>query len=117
MAKKETKLTMWIVACEGHTDAWVNAPDWAQATVKAAEFWGVPWREVAAQCECRMKKQAVKGVCPPVRPILLRRGEAVRRVRGGGAGRRAQSAPVPEEPVQTHKEGRERSVCRYVRAC
>ncbi len=64
MAKKETKLTMWIVACEGHTDAWVNAPDWERATVKAAEFWGVPWREVAARCECRMKKQAVKGVCP-----------------------------------------------------
>lgn len=62
--KRANRLIFWIVECEGHSAAWVNAPDWEQATVKAAEFWGVPWKEVAARCECRMRKQAVKGVCP-----------------------------------------------------
>ncbi|BAK99602.1 hypothetical protein OBV_24040 [Oscillibacter valericigenes Sjm18-20] len=61
---REKGLFFWIVACEGHTDAWVNAADWEQATVAAAGFWGAPWREVAAKCECRQKRPIVKGVCP-----------------------------------------------------
>lgn len=63
MARKQD-LMFWIVSCEGHTDAWVNAPNWEMATVAAAEFWGIPWPEVAAKCECKQKKPAVKGVCP-----------------------------------------------------
>ncbi len=64
MARKAERLFFWIVACEGHTNAWVNAEDWELATVAAAAFWGVPWREVAAKCECRQKRPVIKGVCP-----------------------------------------------------
>ena len=61
---RKTETVFWIISCEGHTDAWVNAPDWEQATVAAAEFWGVPWREVASRCECKRREKALKGVCP-----------------------------------------------------
>lgn len=64
MAAKKNKDILWEVGCEGHTDAWVNAENWELATVAAAEFWGVPWREVAAKCE--MKKKIVgapRNVC------------------------------------------------------
>ena len=44
------KVILWEVGCEGLKDAWVVAPDWPQATVAAAEQWGVPWRQVAAAC-------------------------------------------------------------------
>lgn len=51
MADKKKKDILWEVGCEGHTDAWVIADSWELATVAAAQFWGVPWREVAAKCE------------------------------------------------------------------
>lgn len=57
MAAKINRDILWEVGCEGHVDAWVNAKSWEEATVAAAEFWGVPWKEVAAQCE--MKKKVV----------------------------------------------------------
>jgi len=62
MRKEET--VFWVVACPGHTDAWVTAKTWELATVAAAEFWGVPWGTVAAKCECKQKRKALKGVCP-----------------------------------------------------
>ena len=49
MAEKN-KLILWEVGCEGHLNVWVAAPNWEQATIEAAIFWGVPWREVAAYC-------------------------------------------------------------------
>ena len=55
MAAKKERNILWQVGCEGHTDAWVNAENWELATVAAAEFWGVPWREVAAHCEMKQK--------------------------------------------------------------
>lgn len=48
---KEKQSILWEVGCEGHADAWVTAENWELATVEAAKFWGVPWREVAAKCE------------------------------------------------------------------
>ena len=60
----KTEIITWIIGCEGHTDAWVTAPDWPLATVRAAEFWGVPWREVAARCVCKRREKALKGICP-----------------------------------------------------
>lgn len=50
MAEKQKKNILWEVGCDGHTDAWVIADTWEQATVKAAEFWKVPWSTVAAHC-------------------------------------------------------------------
>ena len=64
MARTPNKDILWEVGCEGHTDAWVVAPDWAQATMKAAEFWGVAWREVAAKCiEKRRIKAPPHNIC------------------------------------------------------
>lgn len=57
MAAKEKNI-LWEVGCEGHQDAWVIADSWELATVEAAAFWGVPWKEVAAKCE---KKQRIAG--------------------------------------------------------
>lgn len=63
MATKDKNI-LWEVGCEGHTDAWVIADNWEQATVKAAEFWGVSWRSVAALCELKNKKVGCKNnVC------------------------------------------------------
>lgn len=50
MADKKNRTILWEVGCEGHVDAWVVADNWEQATVAAAAFWQVPWREVAAYC-------------------------------------------------------------------
>jgi len=61
VAKKQA---LWAVACEGHTNAWVSAVSWEEATVKAAEFWGVPWGSVAAYCEEKKRiEEAPKNVC------------------------------------------------------
>ena len=64
MAKATNKYILWEISCEGHRDAWVTAPNWEQATLKAAEFWNVPWREVAARCELKKKTVgAPRNVC------------------------------------------------------
>lgn len=55
MAAKKQRDILWEVGCEGHTDAWVNAVSWEEATLAAAQLWGVPWREVAAHCELKKK--------------------------------------------------------------
>ena len=55
MGKADKKNILWQIGCDGHTDAWVSADNWELATVAAAEFWGVPWREVAAYCEMKQK--------------------------------------------------------------
>ena len=60
MAAAKDKTIMWEVGCPGHKDAWVIAPTWELATVEAAKFWDVPWREVAAHC---VEKQKI--VSPP----------------------------------------------------
>ena len=57
------KNILWQVGCEGHRPAWVIAPNWEQATVKAAEFWGVPWGSVAAGCEPLRKTVAHTNIC------------------------------------------------------
>ena len=57
------KTTLWAVGCEGHRTAWVIAPSWELATVEAAKFWKVPWREVAARCEEVMRKQGITNIC------------------------------------------------------
>lgn len=61
MAKK--KEYVFFVRHPQHTIAIVIAENWEQATVKAAEFWGVRWSKVVALCECERKMDAHKGVC------------------------------------------------------
>lgn len=63
MAAKE-KHILWRIGCEGHTDAWVIAETWEEATAKAAEFWGERWGKVAAHCELKKKQVgAPRNVC------------------------------------------------------
>lgn len=58
------KNILWEVGCKGHADAWVVAPNWEQATLKAAEFWGVSWGSVAAYCvEKKKTVGAPRNVC------------------------------------------------------
>lgn len=61
---KRSEVFFWSVGCAGHVDVWVEAPNWEQATVKAAGAWKAPWREVAARCELKEKKRVLRGVCP-----------------------------------------------------
>lgn len=62
MAERK-KEYVWFVEHPEHTTVPVIAASWEQATVQAAEWWGVPWGKVAARCECRRKFEAVHCVC------------------------------------------------------
>lgn len=61
--EKKKKLWVFFVKHPEHTVAPVMAESWEQATVKAAEFWGVAWRTVAALCECERKWEAHRCIC------------------------------------------------------
>ena len=54
---------IWWVAHPAHTTAVVSAPSWELATVEAARWWDVPWREVAALCECLRTEKVRRNVC------------------------------------------------------
>ena len=41
----------------------VDAPNWELATVEAAAWWRVPWKKVAALCECERKEIVPRHVC------------------------------------------------------
>ena len=60
---KKGELFVWWVEHPDHTVAVVIAPNWEQATVKAAEWWDVPWGKVAAMCTEQKKKPIKRGVC------------------------------------------------------
>ncbi|MBR2928559.1 MAG: hypothetical protein IKC24_05330 [Oscillospiraceae bacterium] len=59
----KSKEYIFFVKHPQHTIAPVIAENWEQATVKAADFWGVKWGKVAALCECERKMGTHKGVC------------------------------------------------------
>lgn len=60
--KKTEPEYIWWVSHPDHTVAVVRAENWEQATVAAAEWWGVPWAKVAAMCEAR-KMERRRAVC------------------------------------------------------
>ncbi len=41
----------------------VSAPNWEQATIEAAKWWDVPWREAVVLCECEKSMQIPRNVC------------------------------------------------------
>lgn len=61
--RKADQDRIWWVTHPDHTEAVVRAPNWEQATVEAARWWEVPWREVAALCECGRVEKLVHNVC------------------------------------------------------
>ena len=61
--KKAAPDMIWWVSHPDHEVAVVSAPNWEQATVEAARWWDVPWRKVAALCECQRKEKVVRNVC------------------------------------------------------
>ena len=55
-AKKAPPLRLWWVRHPECGLAVVDAPDWELATVGAATWWVVPWKTVAALCECEREE-------------------------------------------------------------
>ena len=86
--KKAAPDFIWWVSHPEHTVAVVRAPNWEQATVAAAEWWGVPWAKVAAMCEARKMEQAPRCVC--VQCGLVFHGEGLRCARCEAAARDAE---------------------------
>lgn len=62
--------TFWVVGHPEHCNAYVIAESWAEATVLAAKFWGVPWKEVACHCDMLGRHEAKKNVCLRCRRII-----------------------------------------------
>ncbi len=63
IAKKAPPLHLWWVRHPDCGLAIVDAPNWELATVEAAKWWNVPWREVAALCECERHEEVPRHIC------------------------------------------------------
>lgn len=74
--KKTEPEYIWWVSHPDHTVAVVRAQNWEQATVEAAEWWGVPWAKVASMCEARKMERAPRCVC--VKCGIVFHGESLR---------------------------------------
>lgn len=71
MASRKTEFAKcFVVRHPDHCAAYVVADNWEQATVKAAEFWGVPWASVVFDCELEKTMEARRGVCSRCRRII-----------------------------------------------
>lgn len=62
-SKDKGQMYVWWVTHPDHTVAVVVAENWEQATVRAAEWWEVPWGTVAAYCEEQKKAPLARGMC------------------------------------------------------
>ena len=63
MATTKKQEYLWFITAPGHAQVPVVAPDWEQATVKAAQFWGVPWAKIFCRCELVRKTAVIRNVC------------------------------------------------------
>ena len=70
MAAKKNTALVWVVTLEGRCPAYVQAENWEQATVKAAEFWGIPWRANVAYMELQQTMESRKNTCLKCRRIV-----------------------------------------------
>lgn len=62
MADKK-KTACWAIQHPELGTAWVIADDYEQATVKAAEWWGVPWGKHVAQMRELTRVPYMRHVC------------------------------------------------------
>lgn len=63
MAEKK-RAVCWVIRHPELGMAWVIADDYEQATVKAAEWWGVPWGKHVAQMQELTRVPYMRHVCP-----------------------------------------------------
>lgn len=63
MAAKKERRIAWFLRAPDCGLAVVAAPDYEQATVKAAEVWGVPWGKVVAKIEVERTVEQQPNVC------------------------------------------------------
>lgn len=63
MAGKVSPDCAWRVVHPVHGETVVRAPDWRLATVEAAEWWGVRWGAIAAECEVEKIGDIPRNVC------------------------------------------------------
>lgn len=63
MATAKKKDYLWFVKAPGHVQVPVIAQDWEQATLEAAQFWGVKWAEIFWQCELVKKTEVIRNMC------------------------------------------------------
>lgn len=61
MASKQS--TCWVIEHPEIGTAFVVADSWEQATVRAAEFWGVSWARTVSGMELVRRKDARKNIC------------------------------------------------------
>lgn len=60
---KEVRDSVWTVWHPDHRETVVRAADWRLATVEAAQWWGVPWKKVAADCTVVKIGDVPRNVC------------------------------------------------------
>ena len=63
MATARKRDYLWFITAPGHVQVPVVAPDWEQATVQAARFWGANWGKIFWQCELVRKTEVIRNVC------------------------------------------------------
>lgn len=63
MASGKEKRIVWFLRAPACALAVVAAPSYEQATVKAAEFWGIPWGKIVAQIELERTVEQRANVC------------------------------------------------------
>lgn len=63
MAEKK-RAVCWVIQHPELGTAWVIADNYEQATVKAAEWWGVPWGKNVAQMREQARVPYMRHVCP-----------------------------------------------------
>lgn len=108
MASKQS--TCWVIEHPEIGTAFVVADSWEQATVRAAEFWGVSWARTVSGMELVRQGRAEEHLLP-LRTDLPRERGSVRRVRedpADGGGR--DEPPTAGDLVSGEKRRRLRAV-------
>ena len=90
MASKQS--TCWVIEHPEIGTAFVVADNWEQATVRAAEFWGVSWARTVSGMELVRRKDARKNICCRCGQIFHGAGICAARARRSCGRRRTRRA-------------------------